>query len=305
MNLFKNILKITVVITFLFLVGCKKEQNKEQNESSVNTLTDEIDKVVTIYQDGDVKIETIADPGFQKIETSAPESYKDKVRQELEKSYSKQTTYLKSAGNTVGVIKSGTCGSYKELYVYMDCEDSNNKTRIDGKWIGDIDVFGGNVALHFCVITGAYFQPTNHDYAVLNLSTNSVPNGVYRVVRTFDNEDSRNQNSATLNGAPVKYLYGDCNFYYDTQLSFYYYPAVSSATPFPNLGFLYGVFGNWGSIDDKGSLFVDDEDGNNGNILVQQKWQNNQLQPEEKTSGIPSVIMTDGENSVLYINKAI
>jgi hypothetical protein len=305
MNIFKNTLKITVVIALLFLFSCKKEPNEKQNEPNVNTLTDEIDKVVTIYQEGDIKLENIVDPDYKKIETSAPESYKEKVRQELEKSYSKQTTYLKSANNTVGVIRSGTCGSYQELYVHMDCEDSGAASSYTG-WTGDCLVNSSkNIILRFCVVSGVDFGPTTHNYAILNLGFNALPIGVTRVVRLFDNEDTHNKNSATIAGSTVG-LVGDCNFYYDTQLSFYLYPGDPSyTTPLPNLGFTYGVFGNWASTDnDKGKIFSDDEDNNNGNELYWQVWDRwGTLQPRQDIQGITSIIMKNGANTDIYINK--
>jgi hypothetical protein len=78
-------------ITLFFLLSCKKDQNDSNN----NTLTNEISKVETIYQEGAIKLENKLSPDSSKIETSADESYKEKIRQDLEKSFSKQITYLK------------------------------------------------------------------------------------------------------------------------------------------------------------------------------------------------------------------
>lgn len=296
-----------MVITFLFLFSCKKEPNEKQNDSNVNTLTDEIDKVVTIYQEGDIKIENI-DPDLPKIETSAPESYKEKIRHELENSYSKQTNYLKSSGNMVGIIRSGTCGAYHELKLQMDCEDSRPATKKIGSFTGDclVDAYR-NIVLRICMVDGAYFVRTNHSYAVLNLSPNSLPIGVTRVIRLFDNEDSPNSNVLYVNDNQVSLpsTIGECNFSHDTMLGFYYYPADPNSTAsFPNLGFTYGVFGNWSSnTTDKGQIFSDDEDLHNANYLYQQTWNGNILNPIQYISSIPSVIEASGENTNIYFNR--
>ncbi len=271
MNIFKDAIKITMIITLLFLYSCQKDQN----DSSNNTLTKETSEVVTKYKEGDIKLEFADNPDFLKIETSASESLKEKVRQELEKSYSKQTTYLKSGGNTVGVIKAKdvSCGSYQQMYLHMDCEDSGNNSAKSG-WIGDCDKnSAGNVILQFCIVNGAYFEATNYDYAVLNLTgASSWPYGVSRISAYIDNENSGNINQCKIDGSLNTGSLGDCWFSYDTRLSFYYYPHVSNSTPFPNLGFTYGVFGQFGNSTDQGYIYSDDEDTNNLSSIIKQDY---------------------------------
>jgi hypothetical protein len=162
------------------------------------------------------------------------------------------------------------------------------------------------------VVSGVDFGPTTHNYAILNLGFNALPIGVTRVVRLFDNEDTHNKNSANIAGSTVG-LVGGCNFYYDTLLSLYYYSGdPNSTTPFPNLGFEYGVFGNW-SINtptDKSSgyIFSDDEDSHNGNQLWMQYYFRddvNDLRTIDPINGFPNVIMKNGANTDIFINKAI
>jgi hypothetical protein len=253
MKTFKSLLKIALAITAFFLYSCEKEQF-DSNQSSI---TNDINKVETIYQEGDIK-----------IETSASESDKEKLRQELEKSFTKQTTYLKSAGNLVGVIRSGgSCGSNQELYWHMDCEDSGNQSSKSG-WIGDCDVnSSGNVIFNFCVVNGAFFQRTNVSYAVLNLyGTANWPYGVSRIWGYMDNENNNNKNSDSKTSVHQAGIKGDCALWDNTLLGLYYYPQQSSATPFPNLNISYGVFGQFGS--NKGNIYSDDEDGGDSFVTI-------------------------------------
>lgn len=302
MNLFKNVLKATLVLALIFLFSCEKEQNVNNN-----TLTEEIGKVETRYQQGDIKLENIVDPNFQKVETSASESYKAKILQDLEKSYSKQTTYLKSAGNTVGVIKSGgTCGSYVELYMYMDCEDgSGNISAVNG-WVGDCErTSGGNIILRFCVVNGAYFERTNSDYAVLNLTgLSSWPYGVNYIYRYFDNEDYQNANNFTLNGNALWDTWlGRCYLGANTGLGFYHYISNSDSPSYPSLGFSYGVFGQFGS--NLGSIVTDDEDNGNANTCQTASYDYANLRLGtlyDRYTNIPSILNV-GNNTTLYVSK--
>lgn len=306
MNIFKNVLKVTMVITFLFLFGCEKDQNDSNN----NTLTDEIGKVETRYQEGDIKIENTVDPAFQKVETSAPESYKEKIRQDLEKSYSKQTTYLKSVGNEVGVIKTGTCGSYKELIVNMDCEDGSNNISKSVGWVGDCTVNSlGNVTLKFCVVGDAYFSIAKNDFAVLDLNgilpVSYWPNGVGSIQRYFDNEDTGNKNSFSLGGTPFWGANGKCNFTNNVNLAFYYYAGDQSRyNDYCNasLGFSYGVFGWFGN--NHGWIDTDDEDYRNANSLIISPWNKETgSRPSYYNIGRVQNIVEGGNNTTLYISK--
>ena len=196
MNIFKNVLKVTMGLALLFLFSCEKDQN----DPSKNTLTEQIGEVETTYKEGDVKIEFPWYPGFQKNEKVVDADLALKVWQELGKSYSKQTTYLKSAGNTVGVIKDGTCGSYQELYIHIDCEDSGAASSESG-WNGDCWVTSPrNVILYFCVVNVAYFQATNVNYAVLDLSSQAWPTGVSKIRNFMDTENKSNANACTQGG---------------------------------------------------------------------------------------------------------
>src|SRR5690606_3682682 len=106
----------------------------------------------------------------------------------------------------------------------------------------------------------------NEAYAAVALDT-YCPKDSYRFERYFDNEDSDNKNwtTGTLR-ATTQDKYGTrmrfCLFlpYPDTPVS-----------PFPDLGFSYGVFGSPEFFDGRGQprgwIYTDDEDSNNKNAL--------------------------------------
>lgn len=289
MRSFKFSFIIAMLITILALYSCEKEQI----HTTQKTITDEISKVETIYQEGDIK-----------IETSASESNKEKFRQELEKSFTKQTTYLKSSGNLVGVIRSGgNCGSYPQLYWHMDCEDGRNISSKTG-WIGDCDVnSSGNVILNFCIVNGAFFQRTNVNYAVLNLyGTANWPYGVSRIWGYMDNENGNNKNSDSQTSVHQLGNKGDCSFWDNTLLGMYYYPQQSMANPFPNLNISYGVFGQFGSY--KGNILSDDEDsGNDSSVTIWDFDYSTGTLGSAYSTYLP-IIATIGVNTRIFFSKA-
>lgn len=291
----------------LFIYSC----SKEENDTPTALISNEIEKVVTIYKEGDVKIEVSAQPGIPKIETQASESYKNKLRKMLEQSYSKQTTYLKSGSNLVGVIKSGSCGPYAVLKWFMDCEDTPQTSSITGTPFSEFSVnSAGNITMQFCAVNGAYFERSSSNYAVLNLyGSGSWPYDVDRIFATLDNEDNRNANSgsygATTWAKGTTHYLGDCRFYYDTSLSFYYYRSTTTnPKPMPNLSITYGVFGKIGSIQQR--IYSDDEDNNNINYLGYQIYNttNYNLGPLSEVSGVGNVI-NQWENTELFISKVV
>lgn len=317
MNIFKNGFKIAMSISLIFLLSCEKDQIDTNDKS----LTEEIARVETRYKEGDIKIEIPWEPGFEKNEQITSPRYDLKIRQELEKSYSKQTTYLKSAGNTVGVIKNGSCGSYQELYIFMDCEDSGAASSETG-WNGDcwVQPSARNVTLFFCVVDGAYFQRTNVDYAVLNLSSSAWPSGVSKIRNWMDNEDKGNINKITqggtgqTNGTSIggtnKYdnWYGETGVGSNTMLGYYYYPKTTTTTAFPSLnGISYGVFGSFGT--EKGQIFIDNEDGASSWVGVS-LWTNAQFSglgtetftfDTDQTGGVVKV--DHNSNTTMFFSK--
>lgn len=298
---------VSYAILFLLLVAigsCKKENSDEYTEGNNTNLSTEISKIETSYKEGDIKIENKLQPGDTKIETSASAETKEKIRFELEKSVSKQTTYLKSGSNVVGVIANGSCGQYSTLEIKMDCEDRNFNSSSSG-WIGDCSVLGdGNVVLKFCMVYNAFFERMfQMDYAVLDMSTRSMPNGLDEITRYFDNEDKNNINYSKINGVLLplsqfgQTIIGTSN----TRLGFYYYKSYTSGGNFPNLGISYGVLGRFGSY--QGSIYTDDEDDGNANWCMLHQYQPATGTYIDKTTGNIPNIMDVGSNTRLYFSK--
>lgn len=219
-----------IVIFFFILQSCTKE---DENPINQTLQSQELAKVETKYQEGQFKYEGPLDE--PKIESQASQELIEKIRVELEKTYTKQISLAKSGGNLVAVFKDNTCGSYPELVVNMDCEDSSPASYSSG-WIGASQVTPTykNVIFRFCVVNNQYFEQTDVDYAVLMLTT-TLPSGVSRICRYFDNEDNGNGNWTTYDGSPYSGWFGDCYFGTNTRLSFYYYPHTTYHA-FPSIG---------------------------------------------------------------------
>ena len=287
----RKILILSVYILGIFIVSfilsCEKNKIVKNNEE-INDITQEVEKIETIYKKGDVKVEGF-DPSYTKIETDASESLKNRIKANLEESYSKRIV-LKNGGNSVGVIKSGSCGSHGTLEIHMDCEDSSPNTSKSG-WVGDNWV-GGNVTLRFCIVDATYFDKTGADYALLVLSSSSSMGNAKHIMRYFDNEDNSNDNWAKVNGSSHSGWFGNCHFAHNTRLSFYYYTKQGSSRTFPYIGIHYGVFGRFGSS--QGSIYFDDEDKGNANLAYIDGT---------PTGHIPN-IMNVGRNTRLYMSYA-
>jgi len=281
------------ILAVIFIVGCKKDDLKQENQQEVN-VTATIQKIETTYTEGCNKVEAY-NPNYVKIETQASEETKHEIQQKLEQSYSK-TVVLKNGGNRVGVFKSGSCAGYQTLEVYMDCEDDNGQSSSSG-WKGDCYV-ANNVTLEFCIVDGAYFDVTGADYAILNLSSSTNWGSAHGIRRYFDNEDNGNANHTLINGQSFSGYYGFNSFGNNTCLQFYYYKKYGTALNFPNLGISYGTLGRYGS--NQGWIFSDDEDNGNANWAY---YYETSLSNPVSTGNIPN-IMDVGSNTRLYISKA-
>ena len=296
----KKLSLLAIAFVFVF-TSC--EQEPEEMEQ-LQTLTQEIEKIETLYKEGDIKIEN--DLSEEKIETVASPELMEKLERELLKSYTKQTTYSKtSAFGYVGVFRDGTCGSYEELYVKMDCEDRRTNS-YEGGYTGDSGVVDGrheNVVFRFCFVPNG-FKRTTYDFAVLNVSS-TVPSGISRIRRHFDNEDNSNGNILMRNNVRKYGFYqmGSNYFYKNTILSFLYYPRISTTNTPSSVGFPYGVLGRFGNA--QGYIRSDDEDSRNANWCKLWKYNdtNNGYDSEKEIrSNIPN-IMDVGSNTKLYISR--
>jgi hypothetical protein len=195
----------------LVLNSCQEQELDIQEPIS---MTDELEKIETTFNEGDVKIEN--DISGEKIETDASPALRRIIENELTKSYTKQKTFSKGNNNNlVGVFAGGysstsNCFGGRLLNVHMDCEDSRSSSRVGG-WVGAAKTDSRrNVRMVICVVPNN-FERTNHDYALLNISSN-VPSSGYRVDRLFDNEDRRNKNHSQYLGGGLPRIIDQTNY---------------------------------------------------------------------------------------------
>jgi hypothetical protein len=295
-----NVLINLLVVNLLFFIGCTKEEDTIKSDE--NTLTGEILKVETSYEYGMIKNELQSSEPKLEISSNSPE-FLSKIKKELENSYSKQVSYLKSA-HLIGVFRDQTCGSFQELYVNMDCEDNDGQSKTSG-WVGSsLRNSSKNVVLRFCVVdaldlfSGNYYSP----YAILNLTAEIGGLQYVNVLkRDFDNEDHANGNYTLLNGVNISGQYGGCNFGLNTTLSFLYFPQNNGSLPMPNLGMSYGVLGQSGNPLTQGYIYTDDEDNPNWNYFYKWTWTGSGY-IGMVSGNIPNIIDV-GANTKLYLKK--
>lgn len=168
-----------IMLAVFSFISC---QEQEVDIEGPVSLTKELEKIETIYSEGDTKIEN---KNFgEKIETEASPLLRKIIENELLESYTKQKTYSRASGiSFVGVFKDLTCAGNEELRIHMDCEDNRPASKtID--WTGDSYADSDkNIIFKFCIVPNN-FTKTNYDFAVLNLTSN-VPNSTVRIDRSF------------------------------------------------------------------------------------------------------------------------
>lgn len=267
----------------LLLTGCSSDAGlfSESADNSINQISMDIEELsyveqlnelgcpVSVLGENGIKNEATEDDGYDKLETSASDEIKAKIREILEKSYYKERTYLSmnTGEGLVGVLKNSSCGSYKELVIFMDCEDHKEHSWTQG-WVGDSYVDSNkNMFVKICVIPTAthIFQRGLNEFAVLHLG-GQIPSGISTITRLYDNENDNNENKkyTTYGGKPVSDQWiGQCHFAADTKLAFLHYKSNGTYDKFPSLGISYGVFGQFG--DAQGNIYTDDEDSGNHN----------------------------------------
>ena len=172
----------------------------------------------------------------------------------------------------IGVIASYSgCYYGEELFIKLDTEDSNNKTKLTG--------FGGptsividskkNLTLSFCALEYDELPKATFDYFVLRLD-NKCPKNSYPFRRHHDNEDSNNKNEVTGNILRA----WPSNITNNADMEYCFVPKdTKNGVEFPfteKFGYYdknFGVFaGFFPSLKAQwAELVVDDEDSNNKN----------------------------------------
>lgn len=304
-NCYNLVVEVIILIILTFLYGCQKDETISNEE---NLLTEQLSLVERDYKSECISIKPENSNG--KEETVANTLVKKKIENKLQDLMTKERSYLKSNGNTVGVIMNGSCGNHKTLTVFMDCEDDANNSEVNGN-IGNISEDSyGNITMHFCVVDGAYFRRTRNDYAVLCLTSVNPEPGTYKIKRYFDNQDDDfsawpdeyNANYIIYDG--IKYdefgTFGSCYFAANTLLSFYHYPKIlNSNNDYPDIGISsYYVFGDFNN-DGNGYVKFDDEDDSNSNWCTKEWVYYNNLH-SESVSGAYSSIMYVDRNTKLF-----
>lgn len=257
----------------LLLTSCNTDN--EILEQNFSTISNEFEEIETQLSINNNKIETEG----TKLLTGRSEKTIAKIKEKLQNSYYKQISYLRSndGEGEVGVLQAEKykCGIYKEMVVYMDCEDSGNGASKYEGWTGSSYIDNNkNAVLRFCIVPTSRFQFNRgyEEYAVLLLG-GQRPNGINTVTRYFDNEKNNNTNdrNTTVDGQPYQGQYGACNIGgQNTTLVFLHYLANSTPSSFPNLGFAYGVFGQLGA--NRGYLQTDDDDTDPSSTCMVDKY---------------------------------
>jgi hypothetical protein len=188
----------------------------------------------------------------------------------------------------VGVIKEVDvdCPSGSELIrLGFDNEDDDNNNSTYG-WVGATQG-RRNLSLYFCRVDGREFKRRRGttpalNYAVLKLGE-FCPVGSVSFTRYFDNEDDPFDGGKLGLGTPTcrtQVYWSDGNIYPNSYggncrnnlwMKFCMFVASESGTtsPFPALGFRYGVFASETSAGEKpyGYVYTDDEDDDNNNKI--------------------------------------
>ena len=142
-------------------------------------------------EDDGPKIETIAD------EATIKESMDKYITEMMNRQSNAKERVTRSADGLdglVGVFKVGSCGSYKELEIKLDCEDKRTISKVTGK-VGDSSVDkNGNVSFRFCLTEANRFYPGG----VLLINSHSYSNKA--VLRHHDVEDSNPSSQVYING---------------------------------------------------------------------------------------------------------
>lgn len=225
-------------------------------------------------EEGDtVKIETIADE--QAIQASMDE-YEQEImnRQSVAKERVMRTAYT-GITDVVGVFKVGSCGTYKELGLNLDAEDTRQNSKISG-YVGDTFVdSNGNVRFKFCLTEATQYYPGGV-FLVDHISYNQFGGTLKVLVRHHDCDDKHTKNTIVGSTHPkyqrIEDLGGHTLVNSNAALAWAYPPyPLNQWGHIPGIGprnsIKYGVLAYAPAIKDLGMIYVDDEDSSNKNWL--------------------------------------
>ena len=296
---------IKILLLAGIFYGCQKENvTRNDYKQETDKRSDyklETDKIETSIASGLTKDKSYI-TNFPKYETEASKDLKQKIMGAMINSYSKTNAIPAINSEIFGVFKDGSCGSYRELDIKMDCEDNNSASSTKG-YTGNTTVDGGDIYYRFCLINDRknFPQISTGKYAVLSLDRHQSTNGInISFDRYFDNEDHDNQNAVVLNAKdrPLPFnRFAGINIDQNSSLSFLLIlkNAAGAAKP-PVLAGVstYGVIGSFGS--EKGYIYSDDEDFRNANGFYSNTV--------SESSVLFKNVMEFGKNTKMYVSKA-
>ena len=243
----------------------------------------------------------IQDPYLVPIEITAVNTVLRTAKPSVSTKFSSGMS-TQAGAHDVGIIpqSSGACPVGSEyILIRMDDEDNHNASSVSG-WVGDISHYSTGTTFGFCRVDGNQFYSLPYrDYAILQLGTNSCPNGSMPIQRTFDNEHNNNKNWNSENISPSDQIGTK------TLMRFCFFKAGSNPTmtSFPNLYVPYGVFAAPPSLVGLpiGTVHTDDEDVGNADNTC--KVINSTTCVADPYLYYFAMIINGGNNTDLHVTK--
>lgn len=245
----------------------------EDYELSTRAISEEADTA---------KIETVADE--QAIQAVMDEYEQELMnRQSVAKERVMRTAYATTT-DVVGIFKVGSCGTYKELTLEIDAEDTKQHSFIDGS-VGDTYLTSnGNVRFVFCLTEANRYYPGGV-FLLNHINYTQFGNRMDVYARYHDCDDKHTDNKV-INSTDSRYnhiskLGGYTVVNANATLAWAYppYPRPQWGPSFgvgPQRSMKYGLLAaGSGSVTRKGRIHVDDEDSNNKNWLKHYEGTNN------------------------------
>lgn len=273
--------KLLVLGTIVALCcSCAGSSVLLDTESELNGLNNEYEMGLEVGDDG-LKCETFG--GKDSIQM-LKDGYVAEMMERLEVAKERvMRTAYSAASPRVGVFRVGSCGSYKNLSIAIDCENGRSKTRVEGN-VGNSFVDGNdNMHLEFCLVEAGNRYPGG----VFLVENAPATVESFTVVRYHDTEDGGHQS-----------MWSDDPFYADGSLNritglskldsnatlawnFDRNMSTWGDIPVGPIGINYGVLSL--STMASGNLYFDDEDHNNKNWA--QLWRGNQYVRDLNNTG--------------------
>lgn len=199
-------------------------------------------------------------------------------RQSVAKERVMRTAYTGTT-DVVGVFKVESCGTYKELTLYLDAEDTRQNSKIEG-YVGDTFVDNnGNVRFKFCLTEATQYYPGGV-FLVDHINYSQFGGTMDILVRYHDCDDKHTDNKIIDSTHPeyqrIDQLGGYTVVNSNVALAWAYPPYPRNQWGYipgvgPRNSIKYGVLAYAYTIEDLGMIYVDDEDSSNKNWLKSYK----------------------------------